>query len=163
MPKELKPIPPPLSDDELYAQVIDEYIAELQEAKKVSIKYRVWGVIVPKARPRGTKTGHTYMPEHYVQSKETLIRSFQDIKQLYPQYVYPLEQASAIFIFDGKYDRRGDGDNIAGTLNDALVQGGILRGDNLLKEPRQSALLNYSDKRPPSILVVLHRIERLIQ
>lgn len=175
--KKKEPTPPP-TDDELCRQVIDNHIAKLQQAKEVSIRFRLWGEVVPKARPRGTSSGRFYMPENYVNWKQQAIRELESIKKLYPQYDFPLLTCSALYILDGRHNRQGDGDNIAGSINDAMVNAadntkerrderkralgdaleysGIFKQDNLISIPDQSIILNYDKKRPPSTLIVLY-------
>jgi Holliday junction resolvase RusA-like endonuclease len=151
-----KPIPPPLSDDELRDYAIAKYIANLLKAENESITFCLQGVVVPKARPRVTKSGQAYIPPNYRAWKEQAIESLRGIRPLYPQHTFPLEQANAMFVLDGKHSRGSDGDNLSGALNDALVQAGILREDNLLHVPEQAVMLNYDKSRSPSTLIVLY-------
>ena len=172
-----------LSDADLLSTMIDRHIRELEAAKNESIVFRLWGAVVPKARPRSSynhssdSTIH-YMPEKYTDWKTGAIKALEEIKKLYPQHTFPLLKCSAFYILDGKHNRNGDGDNIAGSINDALVNAkdnttkkkesrrkalddalehsGILKEDNLMKIPCQSIILNYSDKRPPSTLICLY-------
>lgn len=151
-----KILPPPLSDEELRDYAIAKYIGNLLKAENESIIFRLQGSVVPKARPRVTNSGHAYMPQNYREWKQQAIAAFRGIKFLYPQHTFPLEQANALFTLDGKHSRGSDGDNLSGALNDALVQAGILREDNLLHVPEQAVMLNYDKTRSPSTLIVLY-------
>lgn len=148
--------PPLLSDEELRDYAIAKYIANLLKAENESIIFRLHGLVVPKARPRVTNSGHAYMPQNYRDWKDNAIASLRTIKFRYPQHTFPLEQANAMFTLDGKHSRGSDGDNLSGALNDALVQAGILREDNLLHVPEQAVMLNYDKTRSPSTLIVLY-------
>jgi Holliday junction resolvase RusA-like endonuclease len=105
------------------------------------------GQIVPKARPRVTKNG-TYLPENYRTWKQRAIR------QLRRQYVGGLiERAEIEIILHGKHSRRGDCDNISGSLLDALVQAKILRDDNMVVVSALSVRLEYHKDLPPVAIV----------
>jgi len=147
---------PLLSDEELRDYAIAKYIGNLLKAENESIVFRLQGSVVPKARPRVTKTGQAYIPPNYRAWKEEAIACLRGIKFLYPQHTFPLEQANAMFTLDGKHSRGSDGDNISGALNDALVQAGIMKEDNLLHIPEQAVILNYDKTRSPSTLIVLY-------
>ena len=163
-------------DRDLLNYMIDRQIAELEAARSAML-FRLEGVIVPKARPRSTRTGHVYTQGSYSDWKSMATKAFEEIKTLYPGYTYPLQQCNAFYVLDGKYSRQGDGDNIAGAINDALVDSsgkkqekdlakrmglaeheepGILKGDNLNCIPSQTIALNYHKNRPPSLLVCLY-------
>lgn len=151
-----KILSPSLSDEELRDYAIAKYIGNLLRAENESIIFRLQGSVVPKARPRVTNSGHAYMPQNYRDWKQQAIAALRDIKKLYPQHNFPLEQANAMFTLDGKHSRGSDGDNLSGALNDALVQAGVMREDNLLHIPEQAVFLNYDAKRSPSTLIVLY-------
>lgn len=172
---------PVMDDQELLETMINRHIEQLELAKKESIIFRLWGAVVPKARPRSSTRGKTtrhYMPENYVDWKAQAIRDLEAIKLKYPEHSFPLLNRSAFYILDGKHSRAGDGDNILGSINDALVNAsdntkklreerkkvlsealehsGILRQDNLTVLPCQAIILNHSEKRPPSTLICLY-------
>ena len=154
-----KTIPLPLSDEELRDYAIAKYVANLLRAENESIIFRLQGAVVPKARPRcGVRCGKAvaYPDANYDRWKEGAKKEMEKIMTLYPNHTYPLLQANAFIIFDGKHDRSCDGDNSSGAIEDALVQAGILKDDNFLKVPEQAAMLNYDAKRSPSTLIVLY-------
>jgi Holliday junction resolvase RusA-like endonuclease len=95
----------------------------------LSLVFRLSGEIVPKARPRVTSRS-TYMPENYTRWKEYAIRSFEQQKQGYDD-LFPIRQCSIKIIIRGAHSKRGDADNITGSIFDALVQAKVLRNDNL--------------------------------
>jgi Holliday junction resolvase RusA-like endonuclease len=106
------------------------------------------GPIVPKARPRFSVSGKVHMPENYRAWKQKAIR------QLRRQYVGGLiEQAEIEIILHGKHSRRGDCDNISGSLLDALVQAKILRDDNMVVVSALSVRLEYHKDLPPVSIV----------
>jgi hypothetical protein len=160
MPKRSpKILPPPLSDEELRDYAIAKYVGNLLKAENESIIFRLQGSVVPKARPRcGVRHGKAvaYPDANYDRWKEEAKRELTRIKMLYPEHTYPLIEANAFIVFDGKHDRSCDGDNSSGAIEDALVQAGILKDDNFLKIPEQAAMLNYDAKRSPSTLIVLY-------
>lgn len=154
-----KIIPPPLSDEELRDYAIAKYIGNLLRAENESIIFRLQGPVVPKARPRcGVRYGKAvaYPDSDYAEWKEEAKKEVKKIMTLYPSHTYPLLQANVFLVFDGKHNRSCDGDNSEGSINDALVQAGILKDDNFLKVPEQAVMLNYDEKRSPSTLIVLY-------
>jgi Holliday junction resolvase RusA-like endonuclease len=68
----------------------------------------------------------------------------------------PIARASGLFIeLSGKCSRAQDGDNVEGGIWDALVQGGVLRNDNLNCIPLWGGRLRYDRKLPPRCTIVL--------
>jgi Holliday junction resolvase RusA-like endonuclease len=108
------------------------------------------GEITPKTRPRVTANG-TYMPPKYRQWKEGAILTFRS------QYnLEPLIMVKSVSIeLHGKHSRRGDADNISGSVLDALVQAGVIGNDNLMVVPRLSIALNYDPKVLPSAKILI--------
>jgi Holliday junction resolvase RusA-like endonuclease len=54
----------------------------------------------------------------------------------------------------GKHCRRGDLDNVAGSIMDALVQAGIIKNDNMTVIQKLNIELQYS-KKDPIVEIVL--------
>lgn len=107
------------------------------------------GNVTPKARPRVTSRG-TYMPENYRCWKSLAIG------RLKAQYSgETIQRAAVSIVLRGKHPRRGDADNIGGSVLDALVQAGILRGDNLMVIPSLSVSLEWDNKSEPLTIVQL--------
>lgn len=159
MTKRSLPPPPLLSDEELRDYAIAKYIGNLLKAENKSIIFRLQGSVVPKARPRcSVRRGKAfaYTDPDYAKWKEGAKKEVEKIMILYPNHTYPLLQANVFLIFDGKHDRSCDGDNSSGSINDALVQAGVLKDDNFLKVPEQAVLLNHDVTRSPSTLIVLY-------
>lgn len=107
------------------------------------------GPVVPKARPRVTANG-TYMPDEYREWKQAAIASFES--------QYKGEALSGVVVsilLKGKHSRRGDADNIAGAILDALVQAGVLKNDNLVHVRGLSVALEWSKKVEPESFVIL--------
>jgi Holliday junction resolvase RusA-like endonuclease len=116
------------------------------------------GEIVPKARPRVTARG-TFMPHRYREWKDGAILALRC-----QYHDGPLAKVESIAItLEGKHSRRSDGDNIAGSVLDALVQASILANDNLLAIPKLSIELQYNPKALPTTKISIessHREER---
>ncbi|NJM47284.1 MAG: RusA family crossover junction endodeoxyribonuclease [Alkalinema sp. RU_4_3] len=111
------------------------------------------GNVVPKARPRVTRYG-TFMPENYRCWKTLAIVCLKS------QYQgEPLQAAAVSIVLRGKHPRRGDADNISGSILDALVQAGILRDDNLMVVPSLAVRLEWDKKADPIVMVQLSPIE----
>lgn len=116
----------------------------------MSHQFTLTDPIIPKARPRGTSTGRHYLPDNYRQWKDSAIWELQ--RQ---------HQGGAIAVpvkieitLKGKHSRRGDADNIAGAILDAMVQAGIIKDDNLTRIPSLKIELLYSGDRPEAHIKV---------
>ncbi len=83
------------------------------------------GKITPKARPR-VAGGHAYLPKRYRDWKDAAIAS---LRQQLPSDWVPRCGVAITIAISGK--QRGDADNIAGAVLDALVQAGVLEDDRL--------------------------------
>jgi Holliday junction resolvase RusA-like endonuclease len=88
------------------------------------LNYQLTGNITPKARPRLGRGG-AYLPSKYRDWKDEAIAQLL-AQSLPPQ---PLDKAVISIGIGGK--QRGDLDNIAGAILDALVQAGILLDDRI--------------------------------
>jgi Holliday junction resolvase RusA-like endonuclease len=88
------------------------------------IEFKLEGKIVPKARPR-VGNGRGYLPSNYREWKNDAI------VQLFSQHQMSrlIEKCQIEIEIGGK--QRGDLDNIAGSVLDALVQAGVLVDDRL--------------------------------
>jgi Holliday junction resolvase RusA-like endonuclease len=60
----------------------------------------------------------------------------------------PITSATVQIELMGKHPRRGDLDNIAGSILDVLVQAGILRDDSISVVSSLSIALQYSTQSP---------------
>lgn len=106
------------------------------------------GPIVPKARARVTANG-TFHPSQYSDWKE------QAISSLRSQYRgEPIQRFALSFLLKGKHSRRGDGDNVEGSILDALVQAGVAKDDNLLCNPSAARDLEWSKEAPTTVIYV---------
>lgn len=109
------------------------------------VTLEIEGPITPKARPRVTRSGQAYMPSSYRGWKTDAIT------QLRIQWgqANPVDFPASVTIeLVGKHRRSGDADNTSGALLDAMVQAGVLKGDNLVCVPALSVNLRHS-KQPP--------------
>jgi Holliday junction resolvase RusA-like endonuclease len=107
------------------------------------------GPVVPKARPRVTVNG-TYNPENYSAWKQDAIAYFE--RQWARE---PLSGVTVSILLKGKHSRRGDLDNIAGAILDALVQAEILKDDNLIHVRGLTVALEWSKKIEPESHIIL--------
>ena len=113
------------------------------------------GAIVPKARPRFSKCGRAYTHRGYYQWKQMAIGILSQQWGDRPVIEGPVE---VVITLSGRHRRSGDNDNIAGSILDAAVQGGILQNDNLVVIPKLSIELHYS-QRPPAATILIKPIE----
>lgn len=91
---------------------------------KAIYQFALTGSVVPKARPRVTRKG-TFLPQRYRDWKEKAIASLLSQRTKYE----PLEKVTISIELYGA--ARGDLDNIAGAILDALVQAGIIKDDRI--------------------------------
>ena len=110
--------------------------------------YILEGEIVPKARPRSGKNGRHYLPQNYRDWKDNAIWELQ--KQHLGNAIK--NPVCVDIVLMGKHGRRGDGDNIAGSIWDAMVQAGILASDNLLHVPSLSLQLFWGQESPKALI-----------
>jgi Holliday junction resolvase RusA-like endonuclease len=87
------------------------------------------------------------MPKNYQNWKTAAIVDFR-LQYAALGQVEALEGVSVDILLSGKHSRRGDLDNISGAVLDALVQGGILRNDNLICVLALSIRLDYGKAEP---------------
>jgi len=111
-------------------------------------KFIINGKCIPKARPRFS--GHAYTPIKYKEWKDNAI------KELIFQYDgKPLTSTSIDIGFNGNH--RGDLDNLAGAVLDALSQAKIIRDDSL-KHVRHLQIY-YKKSDCPSVDITINIIE----
>lgn len=94
-----------------------------------TLEFCLSGPIVPKARPR-QYNGYIFLPENYRRWKNQAVLDLVRQRSKY-DFIFPLQHAAVVINLEGKHNRRGDIDNICGSLFDALVQADILKEDNL--------------------------------
>ncbi len=111
------------------------------------MKYQLTGKITPKARPRLGRGG-AHLPANYRDWKESAITEL--ISQSLP--TNPLVKAEVSISIGGK--QRGDLDNIAGAILDALVQSGILLDDRLSVVSKLT--VEHFPKLPPGANIELN-------
>lgn len=109
------------------------------------IKLILDGEVQPKARPRVTKNG-TFMPREYKDWKDEAILQFQN--QFKKEPIPKVEKVEVRLI--GKHSRRSDADNLLGAILDALVQGLVLKNDNLVCVNEVNLKLFYNQGRAVS-------------
>lgn len=117
------------------------------------ITFELAGAIVPKARARVTRNG-TFMPKSYQHWKSGAIVDFR-LQFAALGQADPLEGVGVDILLSGKHSRKGDLDNISGSILDALVQGGILRNDNLICVLALSIRLEYGKAEPTTQISIV--------
>lgn len=115
------------------------------------------GNVVPKARPRVTRKG-TFMPHRYRDWKTAAIFDFR-AQAVELGLTTPLSGVAISIQLVGKHPRRGDLDNIAGSVLDALVQAGVLKDDSISVVSSLAISLQWS-KEPPTVSIRIHSAER---
>jgi Holliday junction resolvase RusA-like endonuclease len=106
--------------------------------------------VVPKARPRVTRTGHAYMPATYKENQELLQIWFT--QQLKPFNV----PVTVELVFKGRYGK-SDLDNLSGAILDAMVKSGIIANDSTKYVP---ALKIYHVDAPAAETALFINIEK---
>lgn len=92
-----------------------------------TLKFFIPGKVTPKARPRVTRNG-SYFPQTYQDWRSAA--NLEIISQLPADCELPIASCSVSISLLGK-GHRGDLDNLAGAILDALVTAGVLRDDRL--------------------------------
>jgi Holliday junction resolvase RusA-like endonuclease len=111
-------------------------------------QFKLIGIVAPKARPRFAR-GVAFLPPNYRKWKDRAIVSLQLQNQL-----SPIDQPVAVtIVFQG--DHKGDIDNLAGAILDALVQAAILK-DDCLSIVRQLAVCHQPGKPQTLITIKSH-------
>lgn len=110
--------------------------------------YILEGEIVPKARPRSNARGRSYLPQNYRDWKNNAIWELR--KQHTGAAIANAVCVDIVLL--GKHSRRGDADNIAGSIWDAMVQAGIIQNDNLKSIPAMSLQLFLGKKLPTALI-----------
>ena len=113
------------------------------------------GPIVPKARPRVSR-GRAYLPPKYRQWKLGAIAEFK--RQWGARGAITVPVAISISL-RGKHSRRGDLDNVAGSILDALQDAGVLRNDNSKAVPSLSIRLAHDPTIAPFATITFARIK----
>jgi Holliday junction resolvase RusA-like endonuclease len=111
------------------------------------MNYQLTGKITPKARPRLGRGG-AHLPANYRDWKNDAI--LQLLTQSRP--LEPLAKAEVSIAIGGK--QRGDLDNIAGAILDALVQSGILLDDRISVVSKLT--VEHFPKLPPGANIELN-------
>jgi Holliday junction resolvase RusA-like endonuclease len=93
------------------------------------------------------------MPHRYQDWKALAVGALSD--QAKAQVLdIPITSATVQIELMGKHPRRGDLDNIAGSILDVLVQAGILRDDSISVVSSLTIALEYSSQ-PPMVQIQL--------
>ncbi len=111
------------------------------------MNYQLTGKITPKARPRLGK-GRAYLPDNYRNWKDQAIAEL--LTQSRP--LDPIIKAEVSIAIGGR--QRGDLDNIAGAILDALVQAGIILDDRISVVSKLT--VEHFPKLPPGATIELN-------
>ncbi len=111
------------------------------------MRYQLTGNITPKARPRLGRGG-VHLPAKYRDWKDNAIAEL--LTQSRP--MEPISRAEVSISVGGK--QRGDLDNIAGAILDALVQSGILLDDRISVVSKLT--VEHLPKMPPGANIELN-------
>lgn len=126
------------------------------------IDFFIEGKIVPKARPRVTIKG-TFMPQAY---RDWMQKTVWELTSLWREKYegiklkFPLTLAIHL---EGKHGKRGDLDNIAGSIMDALVKAEILSNDNVNTINHLTISFNQSNKPPTYVILLVEDAETFNQ
>ncbi len=112
--------------------------------------YSLEGTIVPKARPRNSRSGHSYLPANYRDWKNEAII----LLSAQHQGEAIADPVSISVILTGKHSQKGDADNVIGSILDAMAQAGIIADDNMKRVVSISLKLIH-DKESPRALIRL--------
>lgn len=96
-----------------------------------------------------------YLPARYRDWKREAIASLT-LQAFEIGLELPLNSATVTISLVGKHPRRGDPDNIAGSILDALVQSGILKDDSL-SVVTSLAIALFHSKDNPTVQITLKR------
>ena len=111
------------------------------------MRYKLTGKITPKARPRLGRGG-VHLPANYREWKNKAILELLAQSRL----LEPMSKAQVSIAIGG--GQRGDLDNIAGAILDALVQSGILLDDRLSVVSKLT--VEHFPKLPPGATIELN-------
>jgi Holliday junction resolvase RusA-like endonuclease len=121
------------------------------------LDFLIEGLIVPKARPRRTNSGHVYMPQNYRDWMARQVANFRDAWGDRP----PIESPVHVYLdLHGKHHRGSDADNLNGSVLDALQKAGVIKNDNLLWVPGQGSWLHYDPKQSPTANLKIQILDR---
>lgn len=87
------------------------------------------GQCVPKARPRVPRFGKAYFPKNYQLFQECATASFKE------QWNEPPLESTRNVLIIIRGAARGDVDNLAGAVLDALVKAGVIKDDRVSVVP----------------------------
>ncbi len=110
--------------------------------------YFLEGAIVPKARPRNSRCGHSYLPTNYRVWKNEAI----DLLSAQHEGEAIAVPVSISVILTGKHSQRGDADNVIGSILDAIVQAGIIKDDNMKRVVAIDLKLIHSKESPRALI-----------
>jgi Holliday junction resolvase RusA-like endonuclease len=119
----------------------------------MNIKLYYEGKVIPKARPRVTYNG-TFNPENYVINQDELVFDLkcQKLQMNLTTIINPIE---ITINFIGKHSRKGDIDNLSGSILDAMVKAEIIKNDNLMIVKKLTSELIYDKKQTPLTEIIL--------
>ncbi len=121
------------------------------------VTFQLSGLVTPKARPRFSG-GHSYLPQGYRHWKEAAIGELTIQAQ---GLILPLSPPVEVHI-DYSGHARGDSDNLAGSILDALTGAGILADDSVTHVPRLSFQWHKSATQQAGCRILLTPVDKVI-
>jgi Holliday junction resolvase RusA-like endonuclease len=111
--------------------------------KNPTLKLTLMGRVIPKARPRHNGS-QSYLPSGYRDWKASAIA---ELRCQYQQSPIPKAEIAITIVGSA----RGDLDNLAGAILDALVQSGVLKDDSCKCVPR--LIVNHTPNKISHTLI----------
>ena len=123
-----------------------------------SIQFKLEGKIVPKARPRLAGRAYT-QPEYKDWMSDAVCQLYgqlHDFQIEFDDWILPAihEPVDINIVLSGKHNRKGDLDNVAGSILDALVKAEIIRDDNMSVVVKLNIEINHNTEVPETIIRV---------
>jgi Holliday junction resolvase RusA-like endonuclease len=122
-------------------------------AAKQTLILSIDGQVVPKARPRFKSGQGGFLPQRYRDWKEGAILQLRSQVAMVEGFS-PMSKVHLAVMIQGA--SRGDLDNLAGAIMDALVQAGILKDDSV-SCVRSLSIQHQPSKKPYSTITISHR------
>ncbi|MCD8487970.1 MAG: RusA family crossover junction endodeoxyribonuclease [Desertifilum sp.] len=129
----------------------------------MSLEVFLEGKVSPKARPRVTRNGSSYLPKNY---KEW--RDYADVelrllfRDKFPRVEFPVETATGIKLeFWGNQQTEADIDNLGGSILDSLTKADILQDDSI-KHVRYLNMIWLPEKTQTGVLIQIKPLNQPI-
>jgi Holliday junction resolvase RusA-like endonuclease len=104
------------------------YLPTLTDTTSQTLAFTLVGAVVPKQRARSNGTQH-YLPQRYRDWKDCAITQLIAQRMQLNNFQLPIQNCTVTIALYGAH--RGDLDNLAGSVLDALVQASVLKDDRV--------------------------------